>query len=640
MRKTLLIMTLLISLPLTAKPHMAMLKTSFFEPSDFAQDTVRFHFLVKLALRTKSWEKARSVWQNAMDIAEKDDWDKGRLEAYQGMGSHYKKKGSFLEATYYYQKGLSLSEQVNDVLYQIKCYQSLGVAYSDAGDMSRSLNAHQTASDLAKAFDRKLYMASLNEIGNVYYHAKNYSKALGYYLRCLKENQPIDSTRQCWFLLNAAGAYQELGDVRSSFKTYEELFKLGKFLTKEDSTLAYAKLGQLYNQIGNPDQGLYYGLAADRIVDVKGFYSKSLVSKTLSELYKTKANWEKAYFHLSKFQAYRDTVLSQEQRQRIEGVKVGYESEKRRIRLKFQDSTIASQKRANRFLIGGITLVGLLGCTILFFNLLLRRKGHEIELQKNEVSKLNNTLELRVEERTNELTLANRELVRKNKEIQQALLKGQTLERQRVATELHDNLGGTLTAIQWYMDSLLLSDDQSFKHTPGYVDIYEMITRAYGEVRLLAHHMMPEVLEREGLERALHELAAPINKSNRLKLIVMTKPVGSFLNLKEKFELYSIALELSTNILKHAFASEAQISLEKINDDVVMTVEDNGIGISSKIQTNRMGLNNIKTRLQSIGGDFSIISKEGAGTVVTIKIPSRDFQVEVGATEGRMPGDN
>lgn len=207
-------------------------------------------------------------------------------------------------------------------------------------------------------------------------------------------------------------------------------------------------------------------------------------------------------------------------------------------------------------------------------------------------------------------------------------MKGQTLERKRVASELHDNLGSTLTAIQWYMESLLASNEAGSHLDKNYDDLYNMISRAYGEVRLLAHHMMPDVLEKEGLEVALHELAVPINKSQRLHLNVDTKQVSPYLTTQQKFELYSIALELCTNILKHAQASEAEILLNRTEKGIIMSVSDNGIGMPTDKQKGSMGLKNIQSRLKAIGGRYSIRSIEGEGTMVLIHIPYLDSQPE------------
>lgn len=603
------------------KPTSSITSENRRQPS-FSDDSSHFKKLIKTVEMTKKWESARSLWQQAISFAEKNDNDNWRLLAYQGMGSHYMTKGSFLEAAYYFHLGLRISEKTNNRKYQIKSYESLGVAYSDAGDTVKSLQAHHAAVKLAKGFDKRLYLSALNDIGNVYFHSKNYLKALEYYQRSIERNWPIDSMQQSWFLVNTAAAYGEMNNLDASLKTYNELFNYAKYFTTIDSIEVYARLGQLYIKKNRGDLGLKCGLLAKKIAKgTKNFYPLSLVYKTLAEAYRSQGNWEKASLYENRFFSLRDSVLSQEQRQRLEGVKVGYESEKRREKVLLLNEEMQDQQFVNTLLLVGVIVFGLLGLIIIYFNVLLRKGRMKIEIQKNEISEINNSLELRVESRTLELRKANDELVRKNKEIEEALLKGQTLERKRVAAELHDNLGGTLTAIQWYMDSLMVGLKGSAEQNAGYDDLYGMITRAYGEVRLLAHHMMPEVLENDGLEVALHELAVPINKSNRLKVTVETESVSPFLNIQQKFEIYSIALELCTNILKHAKASDALIKLNKTDSHVCLSVKDNGVGLPKTSNRGKMGLKNIQNRLDSIGGQLAIYSETNLGTVVSVMVP-------------------
>jgi signal transduction histidine kinase len=613
------------------KRELALNERSF---SDFSHDTTRFRLLSKLTQYTKNWEKARNYWQQAIDLAEKRNWIAGQLEGYRGMGLHYRQKGAFSEAAYYFQQGLHLSEQANDLRFQILCYQSLGVAYSIANDTTKSLEAHRAAAKLAHNVDRGLYLSSINDIGNTYFKAKNYTKALPFYLQCLKENHPLDSVRQSWFLFNVAATYQELNQLVASQKSYNKLFTFGKYFTSEDSAEVYARLGQLYLKFGKIDLGLQYGLKANQIMPrARSNYSRSLVSQTLSEAYQNKEDWQQAFYYERQYHSWRDSILTQEQRQRLEGIKVGYESEKRKTQL-------VAEQRTNQFLWAGLALLGISGSILFFFNYLLRKRRKEIELQKDEIAKINNSLEHRINERTAELQRVNVELVRTNQEIKKALLKGQALERKRVASELHDNLGSTLTAIQWYMESLLMDNETESNPNKNYGDLYNMISRAYSEVRLLAHHMMPEVLEKEGLEIALHELAIPINKSKRLRLNVDTEQVSHDLTTQQKFELYSIALELCTNILKHAQASEAEILLNRTEKGIVMSVSDNGIGMTADLQKMNMGLKNIKSRLEAIGGHYSIRSIKGEGTMVLINLPFPGPQSESVEAMDREPVGN
>ncbi|WP_353719920.1 tetratricopeptide repeat protein [Dyadobacter sp. 676] len=517
------------------------------------------------------------------------DWQSGLLIAYRGIGLHYQRKGAFLEAAYYFQKGLLIAEKTNDRNYRIETYKSLGAAYSAAGDFKRSMDALKAAEKIAIRFGKEAYISVANEIGNTHFSAKEFLLAKGRYLQCIRLNVPIDSARQCWFLINLAGTYQALHLYDLAIGTYSELFRYDKYLTREDRIVSMANFGRLYNSLGNPNKALRLAQTAERYVQGKeGHYTLQLLYRTLAEALKAKGEWRKAYEAQARSYQYRDSMLSQDQRQRLEAVKVGYESEKRRADLEIVREEMNLQREQNTLLWAGTIVCALMGSVVLFFYIQVRKKRAQIERQKNEISVLNGFLEERIEQRTAELQRANLELAYKNKDIQEALLTGQTLERQRVAAELHDNLGGTLTAIQWYLDAMAIRSEPG-RGGNNYVELNGMVSRAYSEVRLLAHHMMPEVLQKEGLENALQQLSVPINQSDRLKLSLKIDEVSQNLSTKQRFELYSIALELCTNVLKHSHATHALLELYRFENEVILRVSDNGIGITSENRAKRNG---------------------------------------------------
>ena len=625
MHVRLLLTILLTGFGTQAQPGVDSLKYELSKierlPSSFNNDTLHFRLLTDLAKKTTNWEQARSYWQKAIGLADNLGWDQGRLEGYKGMGIHYRMKGSLTDAADYFHRGLALSEQIKDYRYQSDCYQALALAYSSAGDFEKSLENHKMALKLIDTTDRKRLLNCLNEIGNTYFDAHKFALALGYYQKCLRINSnPIDSMRQSWFLGNVAASYQKLNMFDSSLKAYTEFFKYGKWMSTGDSIVSYSQLGQVYLLLKKPDLGLDKALIAYRIgFPFQNYHSGQLVSQTLSEAYREKGDWKNAFLHEQQFRAYSDSIHFQEQRRKLEGIKIGYESEKKRAGLE-------SQMEISLIV---MSFLGLLALVLFVFLYLLGKRRKKIEHQRNEISIINNSLENRVQERTAELQLANTELIRKNREIEEALLKGQTLERKRVASELHNNLGGTLSAIQWYMEALQLSDAAlNLKHE-GYDNLYRMVSRAYAEVRLLAHHMMPDALEKQGLEEALQELASQINKANRLSLTVDTKEVSLYLDSQQKFELYSIALELCTNIMKHAYATEARLSLDRTEHEIVLCVSDNGIGMPENQQKKSMGLKNIQDRLETIGGYCILHSEKDKGTTVLIRIPYQHVQQEV-----------
>jgi signal transduction histidine kinase len=215
----------------------------------------------------------------------------------------------------------------------------------------------------------------------------------------------------------------------------------------------------------------------------------------------------------------------------------------------------------------------------------------------------------------------NQTLSQKNRELQAALLQGQTLERHRVAADLHDNLGTTLTSLQWTLSAL---DKRNL--APAERDLYQTLTQrlnqAYNDVRLLAHNLMPIQLAKTGLGGALQTFVDQLNHNNGVQFALTLPPDLPRFEARIEFEVYSICLELCTNILKHARATEAHITLLINQNQLSLTVSDNGVGLTDETGEGR-GLQNIRARTDGLGGTWQITSEPGQGVRHQITVPVR-----------------
>ena len=218
----------------------------------------------------------------------------------------------------------------------------------------------------------------------------------------------------------------------------------------------------------------------------------------------------------------------------------------------------------------------------------------------------------------------NKELVKKNNEIQEALLKGQTIERKRVASELHDNVGSLLSAVR--VSLLTLNRQKLPTHDQKvFAQIQSMVEGACKEVRLISHNLLPEELEKYGLQTALEKMFERLNFSTRIDFTLNTKGLKEMednkvdINKKASFHIYSICLELINNILKHSQASDAALTFRKNGDVIELFMRDNGIGLNEQHQEN--GFKNIRERVVALGGKLTILSAQEEGTRVQISIP-------------------
>ncbi len=205
-----------------------------------------------------------------------------------------------------------------------------------------------------------------------------------------------------------------------------------------------------------------------------------------------------------------------------------------------------------------------------------------------------------------------------------AMLEGQEKERQRMAGDLHDNLGSLLATVKLHVHSLMnqqyfLAPDQNslLKKTD------EILNEAYQKVRAMAHVGNVGVNPNEGLLPAVKGFAAKVSVLDRLAIEVEDHGMSSRLDNSLEIMLFRIVQELITNIIKHAQASEAIIHLTHHGDTVNLMIEDNGVGFDAPNlkPTMGMGLYSIQKKVENLGGRVTIESITGKGTSVIIDIP-------------------
>jgi signal transduction histidine kinase len=225
----------------------------------------------------------------------------------------------------------------------------------------------------------------------------------------------------------------------------------------------------------------------------------------------------------------------------------------------------------------------------------------------------------------------NRELVNKNNEIQEALLKGQTIERKRVASELHDNVGSLLSAVR--VSLLTLNRQKLPTHDQKvFAQIQQMVEGACNEVRLISHNLLPAELQKYGLQMALEKMFERLNFSTRIDFTLNTKGLKEMeenkieINRKASFHIYSICLELINNILKHSKASDAALTFRKNGETMELFMRDNGVGLSEEQQEN--GFRNIRERVEALKGKLNILSEKEEGSRIQISIPVEEQKLD------------
>lgn len=210
-------------------------------------------------------------------------------------------------------------------------------------------------------------------------------------------------------------------------------------------------------------------------------------------------------------------------------------------------------------------------------------------------------------ERKNELS---NKLLRQQKDLMRAFIRGGDMERKRISEELHDNIGSSL--------SLLKNSLANERFDPKIVNAD--IDALCEEVRTLSHRLVPHQMELIGFSEVLADYCKRYERDSGIKVAL---DQFDFPVLPEHMSvpLLRIVQEALQNILKHAQATEVEIQLVGYQEEIVITIDDNGVGFDPVQMAGGNGLINMQTRCELLHGHMDISSHEGKGTNILMTIP-------------------
>jgi PAS domain S-box-containing protein len=203
-------------------------------------------------------------------------------------------------------------------------------------------------------------------------------------------------------------------------------------------------------------------------------------------------------------------------------------------------------------------------------------------------------------------------------------------EATRIAREIHDELGSALTRLKWDLE--LLSKER-FK-TQEKVDrensgqrireMIQLVDATVDTVRRISSELRPSILDDLGLAAALRWHTEQFQHRTGIVTDCDCSVENLGLNPEQSTAVFRIFEEALTNVMRHARATRVDIKLEQDNGDLVLTIRDNGRGITAIEKTDRLslGLLSMRERANMIGGQINITGNEGEGTIITVRLPT------------------
>jgi signal transduction histidine kinase len=209
------------------------------------------------------------------------------------------------------------------------------------------------------------------------------------------------------------------------------------------------------------------------------------------------------------------------------------------------------------------------------------------------------------------------------------VIDAQEAERARVARDLHDQIGQSLTSVLLglrLVDGTLSRDapdlDDARAHT---AEVRALVAQALDEVRRLAFDLRPTVLDDVGLVAALRRLARGHTEHGGVPIRVTLVELDDDTRLPPEIEtvVYRVVQEALTNVARHAEASHAEVELIASGHRVRATVADDGVGFGVDDDLlGSLGLAGMRERASLVGGRLEIISGPGEGTTVVLEVPA------------------
>jgi two-component system NarL family sensor kinase len=539
----------------------------------------------------------------------------GLAETYNNLGIVYWRWLNNEKVMEYYTKSLTINRAKKNIAGQIRNYMVIGnyyaqeVPFTTGRDQKNTkfrlaIDHYDRALDLLKLAPHPRNLAiTLQNKGNVYadtsFSDSDSSQALKSFRMSLVEfSQLQDSVNIAGLEVSIGFVYEAYGALDLALTHYQKALIL--YRRQHQDAYMYEVLRNLGNVYlakkeyerarSSYTEGMHY---ARRNGDL---YAISALSQNLAKANAALGQYHEAY-------AYLDSSIVQLNKMHEENTsKFKQESE-----TKYETSQKESELKIKTVQRDGIMIVLIVALSLSIIIVLLSRQ------RQKTLGQLREKEEGLHRQQVDELL--------KKQEISSLVsyLNGQEEERKRVAEDLHDRLGSTLSATKLYLNSTQAASSSSF------VKATELLDKAVNEVREISHNLLSGTLSKFGLLQALEELKNTVSSTDQVKMEIFIHAVER-LPANMEITIYRVVQELVSNILKHAHATEITVQLNRHPREITLTVEDNGIGfdVHNKNPKSGIGLMNVESRVSALRGSFYVDSGKGNGTTITINIPAED----------------
>ncbi len=351
--------------------------------------------------------------------------------------------------------------------------------------------------------------------------------------------------------------------------------------------ISHILLMKNYNTLAKYDRAIEQGESAQNVlVATHNPTVKHTIFSGLSKAYARIGKYKKAYSFQKTSDSLRSIDRRKENRAKIDSLMIQFETVEAQNEVLRQRNQIQRQNQTIQERNDFIQLISIILISVLVIgaaSFFLYRQKLALERNKSE------------------------------KDILRALNEGEEKERQRIASELHDGIASELTALKIALEQEGIENDNFLR----------MTAHIHEGVRRISHNLSPLHLNEMGLTKTIKTFVETNATADQMNFYSnITSPLK--LSRNTTLILYRGTQEIIQNALKHAQAKNIDVQIIRNEDQLTISVEDDGIGFDSTDPSKTIGLESLQQRIASIGGELTFDSTNRSGTTIFISIPVND----------------
>jgi len=635
----------------------AVLKTS-------KEDTNKINTLNALGKETRNtgdYEQSRKYSKEALALSEKINFEKGKLNAYMNTGVTYFYQSNFPVALENLSIALSISTKLNDKRSVANCNNNLALVYTYQGNYSKALTCHKGAlKSYEELGDTAGMVKSFHNTGIVYFEQGNYPEALGSYLSALKLAEKTgDKQGIAADYLNIGGVYIKQKKYSAGLEMYTAALKRFEEIgAKHQVSSCYAQMSQAYADQKEYKKALETSQTAIHLLEQIGdkievAQTKDVRGQIFLEL-NNYAEAEKIFLeNLKSYQEVGDSTNAANAFNNVGYAKLKQRKEGDAIKylqngLALAQHTGAKDRLSYSYLYLAESYEGISDYKNAYrFQKLYTSLGDSLfnETKSKQIEDMKAKYE--TEKKDNDIALLNKDQALKDIEIKKQKLQKfsfigglglvivlllfgyrayrirQTLRlqdiRNKIAGDLHDDIGSTLNSISVYSEVARRKDEQQDEALEMIGDASRKIIDAMSDIVWTINPV------NDSFAKILFRMKSLAYNLFRAKKIEYTFHADEGiedkkLSLEDRRNFYLIFKEAVNNLVKYSQATRADITLARENELIRLRIRDNGIGFDSLQDSAGNGLKNMKRRAEEMKAQLTIESSKGKGTQIDLTL--------------------